>query len=48
MVEGWPPKVAWVQRGNCSTAAIAELLVQRVEELRAFDDDPVASFLVLE
>ena len=26
LVEGHPPKVIWIQRGNCSTAEVAELV----------------------
>lgn len=44
---GHPPKVIWVRAGNCTIAAIAELLRARHEDVIAFDSDPVAAFLVL-
>ena len=45
-VRGHPPKVVWIRRGNCSTDEIESLLRQREPDLRAFDRDPNASFLV--
>jgi len=47
LVEGFPPKIVWVQRGNCPTAEIAALLHLRNAELAAFESDPVAAFLEL-
>ena len=46
-VRGHPPKVVWIRRGNCSTDEIESLLRQREGDLRSFDLDPDASFLVL-
>jgi predicted nuclease of predicted toxin-antitoxin system len=48
LLEGFPPKVVWIRRGNCSTADIEALLRARSAELRAFDADPWGAFLVLE
>jgi predicted nuclease of predicted toxin-antitoxin system len=44
---GHPPKVVWIQRGNCSTDEIEMLLRSRHNDLMAFDGDPVSSFLAL-
>jgi predicted nuclease of predicted toxin-antitoxin system len=44
---GHPPKVAWIQRGNCSTRDIETLLRHRHPELLAFDSVPERSFLAL-
>jgi predicted nuclease of predicted toxin-antitoxin system len=44
---GHPPKVVWVRLGNCSTAAVANLLRTRQADLRAFEADPSVSFLAL-
>ena len=44
---GHPPKVIWIQRGNCPTDEIAGLLRQRHDDLVAFDQDETASFLAL-
>jgi hypothetical protein len=37
---GPPPKVFWIQRGNCSTGEIETLLRQRHLDLQTFDTDP--------
>ena len=46
-VLGHPPKVVWIQRGNCPTDDIAALLRQRHADLLAFEQDETASFLAL-
>ena len=46
-VRGHPPKVVWVRRGNCSTDKIESLLREHETDLRAFAQNPDASFLVL-
>ncbi len=46
-VLGHPPKVIWIQRGNCSTDEIAALLRQRHADILAFEQDETASFLAL-
>ena len=42
-----PPKVVWIQLGNCSTPEIEALLRARHGDLLAFEQDADASFLVL-
>lgn len=44
---GHPPKVVWLQRGNCSTNEIELLLRTRYNDLIAFEGDPASSFLAL-
>lgn len=44
---GHPPKVVWIQRGNCSTNEIASILRTRHNDLAAFERDPESSFLAL-
>ena len=46
-VLGHPPKVIWIQRGNCSTDEIAVLLREHHTDLLAFEQDATASFLAL-
>lgn len=46
-VFGHPPKVIWIQRGNCSTEEIASLLRERHADVLAFEQDETASFLAL-
>ncbi len=46
-VEGHPPKIVWIRLGNCTTLEIESLLKERLEELKTFETDPDASFLVV-
>jgi predicted nuclease of predicted toxin-antitoxin system len=46
-LEGHPPKVTWIRRGNCTTAEIAALLRERADDILRFHSDPDASFLAL-
>ena len=47
LLYGHPPKVVWIRRGNCSTAAVEAILRDHLDDLLEFDGDPAASFLVL-
>jgi len=44
---GAPPKVIWLQCGNCSTAQIEDLLRSRRDEILSFEKDQEAAFLVI-
>jgi predicted nuclease of predicted toxin-antitoxin system len=44
---GSPPKIVWVRLGNCSTQAVVQTLRSRAEEVRRFEEDPTATFLIL-
>ena len=44
---GPPPKIVWVQLGNCSTAEIERLLKDRTDDLAAFFEDSAAGLLIL-
>jgi predicted nuclease of predicted toxin-antitoxin system len=33
---GFPPKVIWIRRGNCSTSDIKELLNSNIDKIKAF------------
>ena len=46
-LRGQPPKVIWIRTGNCSTDEIESLLRQHAVDLRSFEKDSHASFLVL-
>jgi predicted nuclease of predicted toxin-antitoxin system len=39
LIGGAPPKVLWLQLGNCSTAEIEALLRDRVHEIKVMDSD---------
>ncbi len=45
---GHPPKVIWIQRGNCSTAAVISLLRQRLLDILQFGREEDGSFLALQ
>lgn len=44
---GYPPKVAWVRLGNCSTSDVEQLLRIHFAAIEAFAADDYASFLTL-
>lgn len=47
MVWGFPPKVIWIRRGNCSTAAIETILRSRLEDIQTLANDPTLGILNL-
>ena len=47
LVQGAPPKVVWLQVGNSGTAAIADLLRERVPRVRQFDSEEESTILIL-
>lgn len=44
---GFPPKVIWIRRGNCSVADIEEILRRFRVEVEQFWEDSLGAFLVL-
>ena len=44
---GQPPKVVWVQLGNCTTSEVEAVLRRRHNGLVAFEEDERESFLTL-
>lgn len=46
-LRGIPPKVIWIQRGNCSTLAIEQLLRTQTAAIIDFGADTEAGFLAL-
>ena len=42
-----PPKIVWVQRGNCSTTEIETILRVHYDDIVAFEMDEVGSFFAL-
>ena len=45
ILDGHPPKVIWITRGNCSTDEIESILRGFYQELIAFHDNPSTSFI---
>lgn len=46
-LHGSPPKLIWIRRANCTTAAIEEILRARFEDLERFMANTEAAFLAL-
>ena len=46
-VEGFPPKVIWLDVGNAGTSMIAGLLRQERQRVEAFEKQEETSFLIL-
>jgi predicted nuclease of predicted toxin-antitoxin system len=46
-VLGHPPKVVWIRRGNCSTAAIETILREHRDDIVRFAESEQGSFLAL-
>jgi len=44
---GFPPKVIWIRRGNCSTQDIETILRAHRVQIEQFSADSTAAFLVL-
>lgn len=47
ILHGFPPKVIWVRRGNCSTSAIETLLRHHSEDIKALHRDEIVGILTL-
>ena len=47
VVRGFPPKVLWLQLGNCTTAQVADVLRDNQPAVEAFGNDPAAGTLAL-
>jgi predicted nuclease of predicted toxin-antitoxin system len=47
VVRGHPPKVLWLQTGNCTTAQVEAIFRTRFADIEAFEKDPTAGTLVL-
>ena len=47
VVRGSPPKVIWLQLGNCSTAQVEAVFRARFADIEAFENDASVGTLVL-
>jgi predicted nuclease of predicted toxin-antitoxin system len=47
VVRGFPPKVIWIRRGNCSTQEIESILRENYPAITALGDDAEAGILTL-
>lgn len=48
IISGFPPKVIWIQRGNCSTMDIVTIFRDYHSVLEGFEKDTADSFLGLD
>ncbi|MBV8370497.1 MAG: DUF5615 family PIN-like protein [Candidatus Eremiobacteraeota bacterium] len=48
LLEGPPPKVLWIRRGNCQTADILQILRDAKKSIEEFAADDELAFLILE
>jgi predicted nuclease of predicted toxin-antitoxin system len=47
LVRGFPPKVIWIRRGNCSTKEIATILRSSTQDIHDFFQNPSLGILTL-
>lgn len=47
MLRGAPPKVVWLQVGNCSTSQIEQLLRRRYPAIESFSRNAESTFLIV-
>jgi len=47
IVKGFPPKIIWIKKGNCSTNEIEKSLRNRFIEIKNFTSDIENSVLIL-
>jgi predicted nuclease of predicted toxin-antitoxin system len=47
LVRGFPPKVIWIRRGNCSTSEIENLLRSATSDIQEFFQNPALGVITL-
>lgn len=47
VLHGYPPKVVWIKRGNCTNKQIEMILRNKAEQIKALLNDPETAFLIL-
>ena len=47
VVHGFPPKVAWIRRGNCSTRQVEQILREEYEAVADLEENPSKGILEL-
>jgi len=47
VLRGFPPKVVWIRRGNCSTGAIGDILRRHYDDIMALESDSTKGVLTL-
>lgn len=47
LVKGFPPKIIWIRRGNCSTQEIETILRENYSAINSLSEDPETGILTL-
>lgn len=47
VLRGFPPKIIWIRRGNCSVTILEEILRQHHDDIEALERDSVNGVLTL-
>lgn len=47
MLRGFPPKIIWIRRGNCSTSEIEVMLRTHIRDIQTLFDDSSLGILTL-
>ncbi|NJM72651.1 MAG: DUF5615 family PIN-like protein [Scytonema sp. RU_4_4] len=47
MIRGFPPKVVWIRRGNCTTGDIESMLRLHIEDVKTLSEDQTFGILTL-
>ena len=47
LIKGFPPKIIWIRRGNCSTQDIETILRENYSAISALSTDPETGILTL-
>jgi predicted nuclease of predicted toxin-antitoxin system len=47
ILRGFPPKVIWIRRGNCSTAEIEAMLRENIDSINQLSNDEFLGILAL-
>ena len=47
LLQGFPPKVIWIRRGNCSAQEIENLLREKSPAILSHHNDPESGLLIL-
>ena len=45
VIKGFPPKVIWIRRGNCTTREIERLIRSHRDQLALLDTDPTVGII---
>jgi len=47
LLKGYPPKVVWIRRGNCSIKEIEEILINHTSDIEKLIENDEKAFLIL-